>query len=279
MKNQHFFISLCALFLLPFGEAGRGFCQVGIGTTTPTGMLHIKPISAAAIIIDDYGAGAGQTGELQFRELAANGTNYSGFKAPDIISANIVWVLPAADGTYGQILTTNGSGSLSWANGTGGGWEELGKTTLTSVADSITVNGLPARKYLWIEGYHIPSGSVNGQMRFNSDVGASYSRRASDNGGAEDIPPGAENELSFDISFPTQPVYFSIFIINTAAGEKMGIIHTCEVNTAGAATAPDRREYVFKWANTIAQITRVDVINPSAGDFASGSFIKVLGRD
>ena len=46
-----------------------------------------------------------------------NSTNYIGFKAPNAIAADIVWTLPAADGTNGQVLTTNGSGQLSWASG------------------------------------------------------------------------------------------------------------------------------------------------------------------
>jgi hypothetical protein len=45
----------------------------------------------------------------------ASGANYVGFKAPDTLAANKVWTLPSADGTSGQALTTNGSGTLSFA--------------------------------------------------------------------------------------------------------------------------------------------------------------------
>ncbi|MDQ7780954.1 MAG: hypothetical protein RDV41_14755, partial [Planctomycetota bacterium] len=63
-----------------------------------------------------YGAAGGQTGEVRFRELAANGSEYVGFKAVDNITGSLIWQLPATDGTANQTLVTNGSGVLSWAN-------------------------------------------------------------------------------------------------------------------------------------------------------------------
>lgn len=61
------------------------------------------------------GTTSAQTNELRFFELASSGSNYVGFKAPDSLAANRVWVLPTADGSNGQVLTTNGSSTLSWA--------------------------------------------------------------------------------------------------------------------------------------------------------------------
>jgi hypothetical protein len=56
--------------------------------------------------------------ELRFQEAIANGTNYVGFKAPSSITANKMWTLPATDGSLNQMLTTNGSGVLSWSSPT-----------------------------------------------------------------------------------------------------------------------------------------------------------------
>lgn len=61
-----------------------------------------------------YGAGAGQTSEIRFLELAASGTNYVGFKSPDTLAGNQIWVLPTADGSPNHYLKTNGSGTLSF---------------------------------------------------------------------------------------------------------------------------------------------------------------------
>lgn len=56
--------------------------------------------------------------DLRFYEASANGSNYVGFKAPSIIAANKIWTLPSADGTNGQVLSTNGSATLSWVSNT-----------------------------------------------------------------------------------------------------------------------------------------------------------------
>jgi len=61
-----------------------------------------------------YGTGGGQTTPIIFRELVANGTNYVGFKSPDAITNDCVWVLPNADGKANQTLFTDGSKNLSW---------------------------------------------------------------------------------------------------------------------------------------------------------------------
>jgi len=55
--------------------------------------------------------------DLKLYEDTDNGTNYVGFIAPASIASNVQWTLPSADGTANQVLSTNGSGTLSWASG------------------------------------------------------------------------------------------------------------------------------------------------------------------
>jgi hypothetical protein len=52
--------------------------------------------------------------DLRFYEGTGGGTNYVGFQAPATIAADVLWTLPGADGSAGEVLTTNGSGVLSW---------------------------------------------------------------------------------------------------------------------------------------------------------------------
>lgn len=59
--------------------------------------------------------------EVRLFEDADNGSNYVSFKAPATIASNVAWTLPNADGTTGQVLSTDGSGTLSWASAGGGG--------------------------------------------------------------------------------------------------------------------------------------------------------------
>jgi hypothetical protein len=44
----------------------------------------------------------------------ADSTHYVGFKAPATVGSNLVWTLPATDGSANQFLQTNASGVLSW---------------------------------------------------------------------------------------------------------------------------------------------------------------------
>jgi len=56
----------------------------------------------------------GATGALRFADT--DSSNYVAFKAPGTVSSNVTWTLPSTDGSSGQVLSTNGSGTLSWAS-------------------------------------------------------------------------------------------------------------------------------------------------------------------
>ena len=60
------------------------------------------------------GNGATGSGQLRIYEDTDNGTNFSAFQVGSQ-SADITYTLPTADGTSGFQLTTDGSGTLSWA--------------------------------------------------------------------------------------------------------------------------------------------------------------------
>jgi hypothetical protein len=158
------------------------------------------------------------------------------------------------------------------------GWELLGRTTLSSAGDTITVNNLPARTYLRIIVAALPSGAIRTSYRFNNDSGNNYASRQSSNGAA-DTTVTSQPEIFFDSTPGTSSIFVDAQVLNIATQEKLVIAHTAERNTTGAANAPTRRESVGKWANTANQITRVDIINTGAGDFAIGSEVIVLGRN
>jgi hypothetical protein len=82
----------------------------GSGTEVLTEKVRI---SYNNILLSPYDS----TGTYELRFNALTGANYVGFKAPDTISSSVMWTLPSADGTPNQVLKTNGSGVLSWADG------------------------------------------------------------------------------------------------------------------------------------------------------------------
>lgn len=55
-------------------------------------------------------------GKATFAEGTNNGSNKVTLKAADTLAADLTLILPTADGTNGQILTTNGSGALSFSS-------------------------------------------------------------------------------------------------------------------------------------------------------------------
>jgi hypothetical protein len=85
----------------------------GIGTTAPAHTLDVNGtlnVSGGVTLAGSVSLPA-QT-PLRFQD--ANSSHWLAFRAPQDVSSNITWTLPAADGTNGQVLSTNASGILSW---------------------------------------------------------------------------------------------------------------------------------------------------------------------
>jgi hypothetical protein len=57
----------------------------------------------------------------ELRLADTDSSHYVGFKSPATVTTNKIWTLPSADGTTGQVLSTDGSGTLSWASASSGG--------------------------------------------------------------------------------------------------------------------------------------------------------------
>ena len=157
-------------------------------------------------------------------------------------------------------------------------WEELASVDLSGgAADEVSSGTITAKKYLWVQFFGEASGSIQETFRFNNDTGSNYARRMSSNGGADstDTSVSACSSGSAD----STNHFYNLFIINNSSNEKLIIGHQIRAGSAGAGNAPDRREYVYKWANTSSQITEIDVGNNSTGDFGTNSFLKVWGAD
>ena len=98
------------------------------------------------------GGNSNAPGEIRIFEDTDNGSHYTGFKAGNN-TASVAYVLPTADGSSGTHLTTDGSGTLSWAasvtlandsnnrviTGTGSGLN--GESNLTFDGSTLAVTG------------------------------------------------------------------------------------------------------------------------------------------
>ena len=86
---------------LIFSPSSTG--KIGIGTTSPGSELDVK-------------------GTLR---LSGSSSGYVGL-APAAAAGSTTYTLPSADGSNGYVLSTNGSGTLSWI---GGGWSTTGNSS------------------------------------------------------------------------------------------------------------------------------------------------------
>jgi hypothetical protein len=79
---------------------GSDFVSVGVATSLATPLAVVGNATAGA--------------EIRLPEDTDNGSNYVALKAPDTLASNLTFTLPSVDGSSGQVLQTNGSGTLSF---------------------------------------------------------------------------------------------------------------------------------------------------------------------
>lgn len=188
-----------------------------------------------------------------------------------------------ADGTGigdGSIGTSDiANSAVTFSKTSGIWWEEIGRTTLGVAGDTITVSSLPARKYLlFIVSTIATGGTANTAIRFNNDSGNNYGRMRS-----VDFASGssAVSQSSIGVGGTNADVLLmTVNVLNIENREKAVAASASQTGGTGAATAPQSLEVKGKWANTSAQINRIDIINTAGtGDFAIGSEIVVLGHN
>lgn len=81
----------------------------------------------------------GTGGKIQLEEGTAGGT-FVGFKAPDTeVTNDLIWTLPSADGTSGQVMSTDGSKNIQWFDAA-----PLSEVSSRSAADSALQNAISA---------------------------------------------------------------------------------------------------------------------------------------
>ena len=161
-------------------------------------------------------------------------------------------------------------------------WAKNGTNTLTSSADEIDVSITTATKFNMILLHQLETGvRMNSDYRVGNttvDTGSNYSRRTQNNGGSDSTNTSMDKLSSFYQA--TNDSGFAIgHFVNIATEEKLFIVHGMQRDATGASTAPERREFVGKWANTSDLIDICRASNDQAGDFDTDSNHTVLGTD
>jgi hypothetical protein len=75
--------------------------------------ITVSPSGTGRVVFDTDTQIQAQN-DLRFAD--SDSSNYVGFKAPATVANNLIWTLPATDGSSDQVLTTNASGVLSWSS-------------------------------------------------------------------------------------------------------------------------------------------------------------------
>jgi len=170
---------------------------------------------------------------------------------------------------------SNGLQTMNAAGSSGvGGWVELGRTTLGSTTSTIDISSLADKRYYMILSYFIPSGTPSVVPTFNADTGSNYAFRYTDNGGSDSTSTSTTNAGTFNQGYT--PTFSIGNFANLSTKEKLCIFNHMNRDTAGAATAPARRELVAKWTNTSDPI---DEFTLTGTNITSGSEVVVLGWD
>lgn len=155
-------------------------------------------------------------------------------------------------------------------------WEVLAAVDLSGgAADEISSGTITARKILKVICYLQIASAVDVTIEFNDDSGATqYAYRRRNNDGAEVTT--ANNAFINLIGTISAPAFFTLDITNIAALEKIVL-----GNAGMSAAIPDTADGVGKWKNVADQITKIDIINTTAGgnEYLTNSYLVVLGRD
>jgi hypothetical protein len=89
-------------------------------TITSLGTLTGVTVSGNTTVGYAAGATLGVSGSVFLQAQTplrfgdADSSHWVGFRAPATVTTSTLWTLPTADGTNGQVLSTNSSGTLSW---------------------------------------------------------------------------------------------------------------------------------------------------------------------
>lgn len=107
--------------------------------------------ASSAVVVDSnkavdelfIGNNSSTGGTLKLNEGTSNGTHFVGLKAGNSLAANVTFTLPTADGSSGQFIQTNGSGALTFADGSVAADDITAgdaAVSLTTTAGNITVD-------------------------------------------------------------------------------------------------------------------------------------------
>lgn len=164
------------------------------------------------------------------------------------------------------------------ANAIGHGFIEIGRTTLGSSGDVVSVQNLPAYRRLRIFYSLLNSGNIVGKLRFNNDSGNNYAYQRSANLAAGSDVTSA-NHLAVTRTASATNMYGVVDVFENIAGRRKMVYGNEESEEGAATTVAANITLGGKWDNTSNAISRVDLVNDGTGDYIAGSEVVVYGAN
>lgn len=272
--------------------------DVGIGVITGlTSKLQINAASTTgnAIQLDPWGNGAGNTGEIRFRELSTNGTNYAAFKAADAMANSNTYTLPSAVGSAGQTLSiasvSGNDATLAWTTSGGAILEEVTAGTanirrkIAYTSGTVGVPGLYATDLMGARNNaaQTASGNYAGLLAgSNNTASANYSAVVAGTGNTSSssyafIGAGAFNTASANYSSVLGGTSNSVSGSNSSilGGESNTVSGAYSMAFGRGANVSQANTVVFNYPNVDDGATRVgiDINDPQTSLDVDGGLV------
>ena len=150
--------------------------ELSIDTDLDTLRIHDGSTAGGHALAKETGASnitLNARADLRFAD--ADSSNWVGFQAPATVSSNVTWTLPSADGSSGQALVTDASGTLSWAAaGAVTTADESTNTNFTIKFDAATSGSVVAVKHDTGLTYNPSTGTLSSAVFAGEATSALY---------------------------------------------------------------------------------------------------------
>jgi len=154
------------------------------GVTATTAELNLVDGSSANTVVNSKAVIYGSSGEITSTQLDitgqgdlrlqdSTGGEYVGLQAPATVGSSFTLTLPTADGTADQVLSTNGSGVLSFADAGGGSWTLL-NTYTPSAASTVDMEDFSSTYDVYKIIYRVKNNSTANEILMYLKIGGSY---------------------------------------------------------------------------------------------------------
>lgn len=233
----------------------------------------------------DYGATG--PGEVRLAEDSDNGSNYIGLKSPSSVTTSVSFQLPSADGSANQVLTTDGSASLSFAT-VRPTWVPLASVTASSSATAEFTSNIDSTydTYAIVYRQIVPvTDGARLYLRVSKDGGSTY---LSSGYYGQTFIVGSSYQLGLTSAFiPITSATTALGVDNNAAnGGVSGILYFSAPSSSsvkkmfwgsgGYAEQSDSNVYSYIFSgkyNTDSDAIDAVQLYFSSGNIASGEFI------